>query len=274
MESDYLLRTLQPYLVFNTPQFQQLILAKYGISHFYNYSLDTKNTIISVPTGCVDLIFKTHDNKIEAKLYGSFTQYKQNIPVLHEACFCVRFLPGVIPSSFHISLKDLFNNERALSQVMPTDSLYESLLSAHSFDAQITCFLTHYLSEYKEEETISDTQHIVFHAMLSSLCKNNGNLRINTLEKIIGYSSRYMNTIFREQMGLSAKAFSTIVKFQNILDRLSYDTHSSLSAIAVEYGYYDQSHFIHDFRKNAGTTPLQFRKMVKERGYANHLLTV
>lgn len=81
-------------------------------------------------------------------------------------------------------------------------------------------------------------------------------LHVEELATSLGYSTRYLNSRFKQNFGMSPKQFIKMVKFNHALKYL-FDTNGEkkLSAIAYEVGYHDQSHFIRDFKSICGLTP-------------------
>jgi transcriptional regulator GlxA family with amidase domain len=76
-----------------------------------------------------------------------------------------------------------------------------------------------------------------------------------------GLSARTVDRLFRRHLGIGPKVYVQIVRFQRCLARLKSVPTVSLSQIATDGGYYDQSHFVRDYRRFAGTTP------VRHKGY-------
>ena len=72
-------------------------------------------------------------------------------------------------------------------------------------------------------------------------------------------SVRQFERRFKEFSGFSPKLFLRITRFNSVLNKTFQ--HKSLAEIAYEYGYYDQSHFIHDFQKFSGCTPKEYFKL-------------
>jgi AraC-like DNA-binding protein len=72
-------------------------------------------------------------------------------------------------------------------------------------------------------------------------------------------SIRQFERRFKEFSGFSPKLFLRIVRFNSVIKRNFQNT--SLTQIAYECGYYDQSHFIHDFQKFSGYNPKDFFKL-------------
>ena len=68
-------------------------------------------------------------------------------------------------------------------------------------------------------------------------------------------SQRRFIEIFRNEVGVTPKAFSRLRRFQHVLGAVEHLTDVDWTDVAVECGYFDQAHFIHDFREFAGVTP-------------------
>jgi AraC-like DNA-binding protein len=80
----------------------------------------------------------------------------------------------------------------------------------------------------------------------------------------IGYSARHFNQIFRNRVGLTPKLFCRIRRLQQVLDLLSGKDLVDWADIAITCGYFDQAHFIHDFRMFANCTPTEY---LAQRGF-------
>jgi AraC-like DNA-binding protein len=77
---------------------------------------------------------------------------------------------------------------------------------------------------------------------------------METIAARYGISARYMQQLFLQYTGLTPKLYSQINRFQHSL-RLVTNRNTSLTDIAYECGYADQSHFIKEFKVFTGTTP-------------------
>jgi AraC-like DNA-binding protein len=84
------------------------------------------------------------------------------------------------------------------------------------------------------------------------------NVRVGDVADLVGLSSRRMMELFREQTGLTPKAFQRVRRFQHVLRNLRVQCDGNWAALAADCGYYDQPHFIHDFRMFAGMTPSEY----------------
>jgi AraC-like DNA-binding protein len=91
----------------------------------------------------------------------------------------------------------------------------------------------------------------------------------NSVGMLIDYcnlSRRQFERKFKEQSGFSPKDFLRLVRFTTSLK--SPEKISSLAKLAIDCGYYDQSHFIHDFTMFSGYTPAKFfRREIDPESY-------
>lgn len=80
--------------------------------------------------------------------------------------------------------------------------------------------------------------------------------RIDELTRHIGLSQSALERRFRRVVGVSPKQFASIVRLQRAAHLRAAG--SDFTAVAHAAGYYDQAHFIHDFRRATGRTPEAF----------------
>jgi AraC-like DNA-binding protein len=81
--------------------------------------------------------------------------------------------------------------------------------------------------------------------------------KITSVASRYGITSRYLQKLFLQHTGLTPKLYSKINRFQNSLMLVS-KKESSLTSIAYECGYFDQAHFIREFKSFTGLTPSEF----------------
>jgi len=77
----------------------------------------------------------------------------------------------------------------------------------------------------------------------------------SSLAEKIGYSQRRFIEIFSREVGLTPKLFGRIMRFQRALQLIYRQAPVDWAAVAFDCGYYDQAHFIHDFKKFSGMSP-------------------
>ena len=87
-----------------------------------------------------------------------------------------------------------------------------------------------------------------------TIARSHGQIALPALSRHTGFSREHLIRRFREQVGLTPKAFGNIVRFNRALD-LARGSTQSWAQIAHACGYYDQSHLVHDFQRFAGRAP-------------------
>ena len=91
------------------------------------------------------------------------------------------------------------------------------------------------------------------------ITQTTGIQRIADIASSMGYSQQYVNNIFRQNYGVSLKKYSDIVRMQTAL---RYLESTCVMDVIVDLGYYDQAHFIHDFKQYTSITPTLFVEQV------------
>lgn len=80
----------------------------------------------------------------------------------------------------------------------------------------------------------------------------------------IGLSHRRFIRLFDEEVGLTPKLYCRIRRFQEVLHRVGSGRPVDWAEAALGCGYYDQAHFIHDFRAFSGVTPTAYLEQRSE----------
>lgn len=85
--------------------------------------------------------------------------------------------------------------------------------------------------------------------------RSHGRLSIDTVAATVGTSRRHLERQFLQTVGLGPKRLARIVRFQRALRLIRREPPRSGAATAASCGYADQSHFIREFRRLAGSAP-------------------
>lgn len=267
------LHTIQPYLVLKTDSFCQHLMTTYGISHFYSCCLtnDKAASFSFVPDGCSNILFAYKKNGMTAEVIGSTVNQKPFPLEKDTDYFGVRFLPGENPCFADLPVKELVNNSVSLCDFAAMRRLYSRMPDKQTFDDRMHTFLTEYEQLF---ETHKKNQHELFRQICRIINDRNGILQISELEKLSGYSARYINYVFEAEAGMSAKQFCRILKLQSVISIINSGTVVSMSKIAADYHFYDQSHFIHDFEQFTGKTPKEYLDEVIRKQYRKCVIDV
>ena len=84
-----------------------------------------------------------------------------------------------------------------------------------------------------------------------------------------GFSQRRFIQLFDEQVGLTPKRFCRVSRFQRVVQIAHGADEIDWADLALDCGYYDQAHFIHDFQSFAGITPTTY--LLQRTQHLNHV---
>ena len=93
--------------------------------------------------------------------------------------------------------------------------------------------------------------------------------RVKEVAEETGWSMRYFSQIFREQVGLSPKVWCRIQRFQRAVQHLHAGADVAWAELALDCGYYDQSHFANEFRAFSGIDATSY--CARRTVWANHI---
>ncbi len=97
----------------------------------------------------------------------------------------------------------------------------------------------------------------VFVRKIKSVVDNDNILSIPSFAHDCNLSRRQFERKFKEFSGFSPKDFFNVIRFKNVLKAID-QSRKPLAQIAIEAGYYDQSHFTNEFKKFSGYSPREY----------------
>lgn len=105
---------------------------------------------------------------------------------------------------------------------------------------------------------------------LDMLVQTHGMMRVAELASHMGYTTRYVDRLFQEHVGLAPKLLARILRFQQgyhlWMHQPAPTTYGDNRLGALQRYYVDQSHFIHEFKRFTGFTPQRYRELANEFG--------
>ncbi|MEN7551106.1 helix-turn-helix domain-containing protein [Rapidithrix thailandica] len=221
-----------------------------------NEPLDKPFSYRVVADGCIDLLFELHhpENNFVAGFSTSFSEYSLGCSFNYMG---VRFLPGAFPLLFNINASELTNRFEHLAPVDPSISAFirnrfEEALSLQAIKVQFDQYFLNHLA--KGNITVDKR---LFEA-IKLILNRKGILHVEK-ELDTGLSSRQLRRLFKFYIGDTAKTFSKVVRFQSLLSAKPSTESLRNNKLFLDAGYYDQAHFIKEFKTFFGLTPSQVK---------------
>jgi hypothetical protein len=229
----------------------------------------TKQRIL--PDGCIEMIFILGDDvkrfisddkyimQPRAMILGQISEPFFVEPTGFVDTFAVRFYPYGFANFTTTPLKNLTDKETDLRLIFgekPANDLTFKIIHAANTQERIENVESFLLSKLKEQALVDD----ILKSVIDTILLTNGSVPINSIFKGNLSKRRQLERKFSRQVGLSPKQLGKVIRLQAVLKMLHNHESESLTRIAYESQYYDQAHFIKDFKEFTGVTPKDFYK--------------
>lgn len=218
------------------------------------------------PDGCTEIVFhaglefyRGEEKESWAKVIGQITQ-----PLTMKAkgkgkSLGIWFLPHTFSQFSGIPMIELNDKAVALDNIFSTTFIDFVGNCLHENDLEnLLKGVESYLIKKLRISTNPLKDKIAKHAV-QFILQYKDETNLTKLARDCNVSNRYLQKIFIEKIGLSPKFFTRIIRFQHALHHLSVHQLSSLTSLSYQTGYYDQAHFIREFKNFTGYTPSQFK---------------
>jgi len=153
---------------------------------------------------------------------------------------------------------EIFNLSLSLHDIFDKNSIteIEEKLAIASTDKLrikiVEQFLVSQLKDVQTDKLIVEAVKLIY--------QSNGTIRIKELNEKLFISQSPFEKRFRKVVGTTAKKFASIVRFNTVLYNLNET--KTLTKICYENNFFDQAHFIKDFKQFTGDTPENFKRFL------------
>jgi AraC-like DNA-binding protein len=113
------------------------------------------------------------------------------------------------------------------------------------------------------------TRHPAVDFALTRFQRAAGMATVREVAMSTGWSERRFSQVFREQVGFAPKVWTRIVRFQRAVQQLHNGADLPWAELALDCGFYDQSHFANEFRAFSGIDATTYS--AQTRPWANHV---
>lgn len=224
---------------------------------FYEFfSGEEGGAIQLLPDACLNVLFICDPDHPQALLSGAALKPRTLELKPNTSYFGFKPYSNLGMKAPRMAYTELVDQFTDLIEAFPHAGELVEKIPAAGFEDRISlfnAFAREHLIDYSYASTFVDYLTIM-------ICAARGNLTFRGLEQETGYSERYCREKFKNGYGMSPKQYSGIMRFQGALKALFSREYTDLSALAFDSGYFDQAHFIHDFKKFTTESPYHFFK--------------
>lgn len=218
-----------------------------------------------IPDTCMDIIFRldyTHN-----VAHSSFCAMDENFysagsmgnPAL-TSTFAIRFYAWTAVLFADNSFAGSKNHAFAVDEFFPAleKEMMPMLLSVSSLSERAEI-----AGRYLHGRLNPDRRNNNLMNVISDIIHARGTLRISDLSDRNAISGKQLERIFNENMGISPKSFSSLVRYQMLWQELCFGRHFDALDLVEKYGYSDQAHLLNDFKKRHSMTPAQAIRLAR-----------
>lgn len=164
--------------------------------------------------------------------------------------------PGALPALFNIPAHAFKNQMVALDTIVGSGmtALRERLIETTNPEDKFKLLEAFLLSQL--DCTYQPNPSVMF--SIKQLKNRNGALSVKEIRDKVGYSQRHFSELFKKLLGVTPKHYARICRFQGVLSSIQGIKEPDWASIAINSGYYDQPHFIHDFKSFSGLSPTEY----------------
>ncbi|NMA55238.1 MAG: AraC family transcriptional regulator [Firmicutes bacterium] len=228
-----------------------------GYGLFYQFTTDRNlSNIDLIPDGCINVLFQCDERNPQGLLLGIIT--KQSRLQLQPDTTYFGFKPyspaAIRPKYLHWA--ELVDQKIDLKHYFPQiELLTEKILSASNFNLRLQVLLNYaqkHLIDYQYTCSLEEWLAV-------SMCVSKGQKKVSELVKAVGYTDRHCRERFKQLLGITLAHYNGMMRFQNAVKSFYHNDSISMTRVAHDNGYFDQAHFIRDFKRFVSDSPTQFK---------------
>jgi AraC-like DNA-binding protein len=241
------------------------------VSCYWTCRHDTDTWEVMYPSGCIEFCIDIstgntvrHRGDQSKKMPKLEILGHWNIPTSASvskgnACLITKFHPHASLLFFPNPPADFTNESIDLYDMLGSEAteFYNRLMEQNSLEGKIKILEAFLIKRLTRNKTNHHQLKLV-EGICNYPYREGETFNIQKLSGHFGFSERYIQKLFLHWVGITPKNFSSIQRFNKSLKLVKSST-EPFTAVALECGYYDQAHFIKEFKSYTGLTPLQAR---------------
>jgi AraC-like DNA-binding protein len=168
----------------------------------------------------------------------------------------ISFKKGMAFPFFNMPMNELVDTVVDADLIWGQDfaELRELILGAQEVVDKFLCVENFLLNKYRAKLISNSCVDFA----LKTIINHPYQLSLASLNQQIGYSQKHFISLFTKQVGIPPKQFLKIMRFQKIIHEIEQYDEIDWSAISLNCGFYDQAHFVNDFKIFSGFRPTDY----------------
>ncbi|EMY71504.1 helix-turn-helix domain-containing protein [Leptospira vanthielii] len=234
----------------------------YFIEHYWTVSWDLtgKEPYLAetLPYPSVHIVFEKGNSKIFGVTKGRFSTLLEG----KGSVFGIKFRPGGFYPFFQKNISILTDKTIPISEFTKENilSLEKTIFQKEDEESRINIIET-WLEKILPER---DPKIPLINTMIDKMKEDRTIQSVDQISKLFSINLRSLQRLFREYVGVSPKWVIQRFRIQEVAERMEKEKTIPYAEMALELGYYDQAHFIKDFKNTIGLSPEEYLKTIFE----------
>jgi AraC-like DNA-binding protein len=226
------------------------------VQHFWSVRWDLRGAkpfeAETLPHPNVHLVFEAEGARIAGVHTGRFTTRLED----QGWAFGVKFRPGAFQPYFGRSVATLRDRSVPIEEVFgESGAALARQVSDLRGEAEKAAAVERFLNERK---TPTDPNVERASKIVDEIAENREIVSVEQIVEQWRLGKRPLQQLFSSYVGVGPKWVINRYRIHEAVERLHERAHATISELAVELGYFDQAHFIRDFRKLVGCSPAAY----------------
>ncbi|MCW7491937.1 helix-turn-helix transcriptional regulator [Leptospira sp. 2 VSF19] len=230
------------------------------IEHYWTVSWDLTNKdpylAETLPYPSIHIVFEKGNSKIFGVTKGRFSTLLQG----KGSVFGIKFRPGGFFPFLQKNISILTNKTIPISDLTKVNilSLESSIFEKEDDESRIKIIET-WLETILPEK---DPKVLIINHIIDRVKSDRSIQSVDQVSKLFSMSLRNLQRLFQEYVGVSPKWVIQRFRIQEVAELIEKEKKIHYAAMALDLGYYDQSHFIKDFKNTIGLSPEEYLKSI------------
>lgn len=229
------------------------------IDHYWMVYWDLRGLpprlVETLPHPNVHIVFEKPESKVWGVSINKFSRMLEG----ESHAFGIKFTPGGFFPFFKKSVSLLANSSIDVGEIFGSDGrALENLILATEDEDEMTAAANRFLLE---RLPVPDEKVNLARQLVDRILRERDLLTVDDLSARSGISIRSLQRLFSQYVGVSPKWVIRRYRLHELLEQIHSGKHLDWAQLAIELGYFDQAHLIHDFKSITGYVPTEYSEM-------------
>ncbi|BDA79513.1 AraC family transcriptional regulator [Leptospira kobayashii] len=231
------------------------------IEHYWTvrWDLSDKDPYLAetLPYPSIHIVFDRSGSKIYGITKGRFSYLLKD----KGSVFGIKFRPGAFYPFFKKNVSLLTDKTLEIDQVFPINvSRLENEIFKKEDDEDRIQIVESWLKNHIPEK---DPNISYINSIIDKIKEDREIRSVDKIVKLFSIGKRSLQRLFKEYVGVSPKWVIQRYRLHEVAEKIEKTEKVNFAELALDLGYYDQAHFIKDFKNTIGLSPEEYLKTIK-----------